>query len=229
MLIKVCGMREPDNIREVSLLDIDLMGFIFWKNSSRYVSGELSCAGIIPDRADRAVLDSTSRKDIKTVGVFVDDMPQTIVTQVYNYHLDYIQLHGNESRVYIDNLRRTLVPDIALAVRIIKALSIREVDDVKRWQEYAGAIDMFLFDTKCPSMGGSGQKFDWQILDAYDGDIPFLLSGGLGPDDADDVLAIRHPSFAGIDLNSRFEKSPALKDVEKLRQFINTIRNNEDN
>ncbi len=222
-------MREPDNIREVSRLDIDLMGFIFWKNSSRYVSSELSHAGIIPDRADKAVLDGIGSKKIKTVGVFVDDMPQTIVTQVYNYHLDYVQLHGNESRIYIDNLRSTLVPDIAPDIKIIKALSIREADDVKRWREYAGAVDMFLFDTKCPTMGGSGQKFDWQILEAYDGDIPFLLSGGLGPDDAEAVLAVRHPQFAGIDLNSRFEKSPALKDVEKLRQFINTIRNNEDN
>ncbi len=220
-------MREPANIREVSQLDIDLMGFIFWQKSSRYVSSELSYAGIVPDRADTGVLDGISSRKLKTVGVFVDEMPQTVITNVYNYHLDYIQLHGSESRVYIDNLRRTLVPDIAPDVRIIKALSIKEPSDVARWREYDGAVDMFLFDTKCPSKGGSGQKFDWQALDLYDGDVPFLLSGGLGPDDAEAVLSVRHPRFRGIDLNSRFETAPALKDVDKLRKFINTIRCNE--
>ncbi|MCQ2220850.1 MAG: phosphoribosylanthranilate isomerase [Prevotella sp.] len=220
MLIKVCGMREPENVREVSSLDIDLMGFIFYPKSSRYVQQISMHAGIIPDRADDEIID---KKRCRYVGVFVDDMPQNIVTRVYNYHLDYVQLHGNESPVMIENLKRTLIPDIVPDIKIIKALSIREADDVKRWREYEGYVDMFLFDTQCKGYGGSGEQFDWSILDAYDGNIPFLLSGGIGPDDAERVKAFHHPKCVGIDLNSRFEISPALKDVEKLRGFIKAI------
>lgn len=213
-------MREPENVKAVSSLDIDLMGFIFYPKSSRYVQQISMHAGIIPDRADDEIID---KKRCRYVGVFVDDMPQNIVTRVYNYHLDYVQLHGNESPVMIENLKRTLIPDIVPDIKIIKALSIREADDVKRWRQYDGYVDMFLFDTQCKTYGGSGEQFDWSILDAYDGDIPFLLSGGIGPDDAERVKAFHHPKCVGIDLNSRFEISPALKDVEKLRGFIKAI------
>ena len=158
------------------------------------------------------------------VGVFVDDMPQNIVTRVYNYSLDYVQLHGNESPVMIDNLRRTLDPDILPGVKIIKTLSVGKREDVSRWQEYLGHVDMFLFDTQCKTYGGSGEQFDWTVLEAYDGSIPFLLSGGIGPEDAERVRSFKHPLFAGVDLNSRFEVSPAVKDVEKLRSFIQKIR-----
>lgn len=223
MLIKVCGMRDPENVTQVSQLDIDLMGFIFYPKSSRYVQQVPMHAGIIPDRADRNIV---SEKRCKYVGVFVDDMPQNIVTRVYNYHLDYVQLHGDESPVMIDNLKRTLVPDIVPDIKIIKALSIREADDVKRWRQYDGHVDMFLFDTQCKTYGGSGEQFDWSILDSYDGKIPFLLSGGIGPDDAERIKAFHHPQCVGIDLNSKFEISPALKDVEKLRYFIKNLNNN---
>lgn len=217
-------MREPENIRAVAELGIDLMGFIFWEKSPRNVEQLHVCAGTIPDRAG----DQLSRGDLsncKLVGVFVDEMPQNVVTRVYNYKLDFVQLHGNESTIYIDNLRRSLVPDIAPDVKIIKALSIREADDVKRWREYEGHVDMLLFDTKCQCVGGSGEQFDWSVLDNYDGDIPFLLSGGIGPDDVERVKNFKHPMCVGIDLNSKFEDAPAFKNVNKLREFINKIRN----
>ena len=204
MIIKVCGMRDPQNIAEVSALGIDLMGFIFWPKSPRYVSQISSRAGIIPDRVNDDMLDGR-KADVKYVGVFVDDMPQNIVTRVYNFKLDYVQLHGNESAVMIDNL---------------KAMSIREADDVKRWREYEGHADMLLFDTKCKCVGGSGEQFDWSVLEGYDGNIPFLLSGGIGPDDVERVKAFKHPMCVGIDLNSKFETEPAVKDVEKLKAFI---------
>lgn len=223
--IKVCGMRDADNIRAVSELGIDMMGFIFWPKSPRYVSQMPIYAGLMPDKADDNIVNG-KKGQCKYVGVFVDEMPQTVVTMVYNYHLDYVQLHGNESVVYIDNLKRTLIPDIAPDIKIIKALSIREADDVKRWREYDGHVDMFLFDTKCTCVGGSGEQFDWQVLQQYDGNIPFLLSGGIGPDDAERVRAFHHPMCVGIDLNSRFETAPALKDVDKLRKFIMQIHNN---
>ena len=225
-------MRETENINAVAGLGIDMMGFIFYPKSSRYVQMISAMTGVLPDYSEERLnrvrgknVTATAKKSrLKRVGVFVDDMPQNIVTRVYNYDLDFVQLHGDESPVMIENLKRTLVPDIVPDIKIIKALSIREKDDVKRWRDYEGVADMLLFDTKCKTHGGSGEQFDWSVLEAYDGNIPFLLSGGIGPEDAGRVKAFRHPQMVGIDLNSRFEISPALKDVEKLKTFIRQIR-----
>lgn len=231
-------MRDTENIREVSQLGIDMMGFIFYPKSPRYVQMLNSKAGIIPDYSEERMqrmaaltrdgecsLDEEQMTHrVKRVGVFVDDMPQNIVTRVYNYGLDYIQLHGNEPRETIENLRATLDPDIKPGIKFIKAISVSTVDDVKKYKEYVGAVDLFLFDTKCKTMGGSGEQFDWQVLDAYDGDIPFLLSGGIGPDDAERVNTFQHPQCIGIDLNSKFEIEPALKDVDKLREFLLKVK-----
>ena len=229
MIIKVCGMRDADNIREVSELDIDMMGFIFWKDSPRFVRMISSHAGIIPDYSEERlnknsgkVIDDQHR--IKRVGVFVDDMPQTIVTRIYNYELDYVQLHGEESCIMIDNLRRTLEPDIRTGVKIIKTISVSSAEDIEKTKEYEGCVDLFLFDTKCPTMGGSGDKFDWSVLSAYKGNVPFLLSGGIGMDDVDKIKSFQHPQFAGVDVNSCFETEPGVKDVEKLRLFIEKLR-----
>jgi phosphoribosylanthranilate isomerase len=233
MIIKVCGMRDAENIREVAKLGIDMIGFIFWPESPRFVKMISAQAGIIPDYSEERLKNAKERlsecqneqlRMPKRAGVFVNDMPQNIVTRVYNYSLDYVQLHGNESAVMIENLKRTLIPDIAPDIKIIKALSIHEKDDVKRWREYEGVVDMLLFDTKCKTVGGSGEQFDWSVLEAYDGNIPFLLSGGIGPEDAERVLQFKHPQFAGIDLNSRFETAPAVKDIEKLRAFIEKVK-----
>ena len=229
MKIKVCGMRNAGNIAELQKLDIDLMGFIFWPKSTRYVQQIPSRAGLIPDLpsldGERIKKSETHDKRILTVGVFVDDMPQNIVTRVYNYHLDYVQLHGSESAVMIDNLRRTLIPDIAPNIKIIKALSIKDKSDLEKWHEYDGHVDMFLFDTKCKCAGGSGEQFDWSVLEAYDGNIPFLLAGGIGPDDAERIKNFHHPMCLGIDLNSRFETEPGMKDIQKLKLFMAQLQN----
>ena len=200
------------------------MGFIFWPKSPRYVKSVTVKAGIVPNLPNSKV--TRNAKKVKRVGVFVDEMPQTIITHAYNYRLDYIQLHGNESPIYIENLKRTLIPDILPDVKIIKALSIREADDVKRWREYGNVADLLLFDTKCKCVGGSGEQFDWSVLDKYDGNIPFLLSGGIGPEDADRLKQFNHPMCIGIDLNSRFEDEPGVKNVEKLKRFIECIIHN---
>ena len=217
-------MREPENIQQVAELGIDLMGFIFWPKSARYVKSVTVKAGIVPNLPNSKV--TRNAKKVKRVGVFVDEMPQTVITHAYNYRLDYIQLHGNESPIYIENLKRTLIPDILSDVKIIKALSIREADDVKRWREYENVADLLLFDTKCKCVGGSGEQFDWSVLDKYDGNIPFLLSGGIGPEDADRLKQFNHPMCIGIDLNSRFEDEPGVKNVEKLKRFIECIIHN---
>nr|WP_294765110.1 phosphoribosylanthranilate isomerase [Prevotella sp.] len=218
MIIKVCGMRDADNIRDISALGVDMIGLIFYPPSPRYVQQFSSGAGIIPDYAP------DMGKTPLRVGVFVDDMPQNIVTRVYNYKLDYIQLHGNEPRETLENLRATIDPDIKPKIKIIKAISVSSAEDIKKYKEYVGAADLFLFDTKCKTVGGSGEQFDWQVLQAYDGDVPFLLSGGIGPDDAERVRNFHHPKCIGIDLNSKFEIEPALKDVEKLKQFLVKVK-----
>lgn len=226
-------MREAQNIRDVAALDIDLMGFIFYPKSPRFVSLISSQAGIIPDyspeRLNRAVnADGTPGyifpKRIKRVGVFVDEMPQTIITYVYNYSLDYIQLHGKETPTLIDNLRRTLVPDLVPDIKVIKAFGINSADDLQQCEAYEGHADLFLFDTRTPLKGGSGRQFDWSVLEAYHGRTPFLLSGGIGPEDAERVKAFHHPQCVGIDVNSRFETAPAMKDVELLSKFIKQIK-----
>lgn len=229
MLIKVCGMRDTDNIRAVSELDIDLMGFIFWPQSPRFVRMISSQAGIIPDYSLERLKKGQGKDDspanrIKRVGVFVDDMPQSIITRVYNYDLDYVQLHGEESRVMIENFRRSVDPDIKAGVKVIKTISVEKPEDVDKYKEYVGVVDLFLFDTKCDCAGGSGEQFDWSVLERYDGDVPFLLSGGIGPDDVEKIKAFNHPQFAGIDLNSHFETEPGVKDVDKLKAFISALR-----
>lgn len=211
-------MRDADNIRDISALGVDMIGLIFYPPSPRYVQQFSSGAGIIPDYAP------DMGKTPLRVGVFVDDMPQNIVTKVYNYKLDYIQLHGNEPRETLENLRATIDPDIKPKIKIIKAISVSSAEDIKKYKEYVGAADLFLFDTECKTVGGSGEQFDWQVLQAYDGDVPFLLSGGIGPDDVERIKNFHHPKCIGIDLNSKFEIEPALKDVEKLKQFLVKVK-----
>lgn len=224
-------MRNADNIRQVSELDIDLIGFIFWKKSSRYVRMISSKAGVLPDYSTERYRQLSEGKPVvatenkpKRVGVFVDDMPQNIVTRIYNYNLDYVQLHGNESVVMIDNLVKTIDPDIHKNIKIIKALSISSPEDIDRYKEYEGHVDLFLFDTKCDTVGGGGKHFDWSMLERYDGETPFLLSGGIGPEDVEQIKNFHHPKCVGIDINSRFETEPAMKDVDLLRTFISQLK-----
>lgn len=214
-MIKVCGMREAENIREVEALGIDMMGFIFWPKSKRYVnhgdSPRDSSAAKIMGTVPVIPLPTKCQR----VGVFVDEDPGLVKRIAHDYGLDYIQLHGSESPAYIFQLR---------GLHVIKAFNIATAEDLEQTKTYEGLVDYFLFDTKGKSVGGNGEKFDWSVLDAYNGKTPFLLSGGIGPDDADRVKAYRHPKCAGIDLNSRFEIAPGLKDVDGIKRFIEKVK-----
>lgn len=201
--LKVCGMREGDNIRDVEALGIDWMGFICWPKSSRNVDCRPS---YLPEKCER-------------VGVFVDADMDFIQSRIEMLGLTRLQLHGSETAE-----RCTEIVQLT-GLPITKAISVNNEEDIKRASLYEGIADYLLFDTKCKCVGGSGEQFDWDILQHYNGSIPFLLAGGIGADDARRVHAFRHPRFAGIDLNSRFETAPALKDVNKLKTFINEIRN----
>ena len=192
-------MRDAENIREVEALGIDLMGFVFWPKSSRYVSER---PVYLPQKT-------------KHVGVFVNEDIEQVKHIAEEFALDFIQLHGSESPEYAQQLRDW---------KVIKAFNIATKEDLEATKSYEGVVDYFLFDTKGKSVGGNGEKFDWSILDNYVGETPFLLSGGIGPDDTERVKAFHHPKCFGIDLNSKFEISPAFKDINKLREFIKEIR-----
>ena len=205
MIIKVCGMRDVDNIIQAGMAGMDWMGMIFWQKSARYVDN--------PDTA-KAIPEG-----VKKVGVFVNELPENIVEKADKYSLDIIQLHGSEEVDTIRELRLRLHDKV-----FVKAISVSQTEDIRLAEMYDKEVDYLLFDTKCKSVGGSGRQFEWSILQNYKGDTPFLLSGGIGPDDAENVKAFKHPMMAGIDLNSKFELSPGLKDVEKLSAFIAETR-----
>ena len=211
MIIKVCGMRDPDNIRAVEELLTEFstawMGFIFWPPSKRYVSER---PAYLPEHCKR-------------VGVFVDEDIEQVKRIAADYALDLIQFHGHESPEYLRALRSVCGDSIAT----IKAFNIATAADLAATKPYEGLADYFLFDTKAQLPGGSGQHFDWSVLDDYTGATPFLLSGGIGPDDAEALQSTLLREGAGplahcvgIDLNSRFELAPALKDVAALRRFL---------
>lgn len=199
MIVKVCGMRDAANIRQLEALGIDWMGMIFWPKSKRYVS---TPPVYLPQH-------------VRKVGVFVDASLDAIRQHVEDYHLDIVQLHGQESPETLKALK---------PLTLIKALNIATPEDLQKTEPYEGLADYFLFDTKGESVGGNGEKFDWSVLDNYQGKTPFLLSGGIGSEDAEVVKTFHHPKCIGIDLNSRFETEPGLKDITKLKQFLEAIR-----
>lgn len=199
MIVKVCGMRDAVNIRQLEALGIDWMGMIFWPKSKRYVSMP---PVYLPQH-------------VRKVGVFVDASLDAIRQHVEDYQLDIVQLHGQES----PEMLKVLKP-----LTLIKAFNIATPEDLQKTEPYEGLADYFLFDTKGKSVGGNGEKFDWSVLDNYLGETPFLLSGGIGPEDMQDVKTFHHPKCIGIDLNSRFETEPGLKDITKLKQFLEAIR-----
>lgn len=203
-LIKVCGMREAENIRAVEALGIDMMGFIFYPKSPRFVD-ELPC--YMPSQAHR-------------VGVFVNEEKQTVQTYADRYDLNYIQLHGQESPEYCKSLK-------ANGAKLIKAFSIARSKDLQGIEAYDGICDYVLFDTKCEQYGGSGEQFDWEILKDYRGITPFLLSGGIHAFSAPALNVFQHPLLAGFDINSRFELRPGLKDVARIKAFLTDLNRNE--
>ncbi len=224
MIVVVSGMTQPENIRQVADLGVDILGFDFRQGSARYVRGLSSLTGTIPDIADQGIYSSLTGMDVKKVGMFTDEMPQMVITQVYNYGLDYVQFRGNESPTYIENLRHTLVPDIAPKLGFIKTIMVGTPADVGKAKEYEGKVEMLVFHRKHKSLTESEQKAFWQWVEDYDGSTPFLLSGGIDLTDAEDILRVRHRYFAGVNINFMFESSVGVKDVEKIGKMVSKLR-----
>ncbi len=202
MKIKVCGMRNSENILNLIALKPDFVGFIFYNKSKRFVAG-------FPQVEFPA--------EVKKVGVFVNESVSEIIKKVNEHKLDLVQLHGDETPQFCDNLKSNQ------ASKIIKAFSVNESFDFDVTKPYENSCNYFLFDTKGKNYGGNGIKFNWKILQNYKGKIPFLLSGGISVNDVLEVNKINHPKFIGIDVNSGFEIEPALKNIEKLKEFKNNL------
>jgi len=205
-VIKICGMREPENILAVAGLRPDFMGFIFYPGSPRF-AGELLKPEILAELAP----------EIRKTGVFVNEGLSGITRTVKKYSLDAVQLHGEEPPELCWQIRE-------MGVQVIKAFSITEINSFELCSDFIDCTDYFLFDTMTISHGGSGRKFEWKLLDSYDPGHPFFLSGGISPEDIDSISQINNSSFYGIDLNSRFEIRPGLKDTEKLKKFTEGLR-----
>lgn len=194
-------MRLADNIAAVASMDIDLMGFIFYPPSTRYVTGMVA----------------STPKNIGRVGVFVNESSEKILEIAQLNHLTHLQLHGAES------------PELCMELKtkgysIIKAFQIAGRDSFAQSKDYEQVADILLFDTASASHGGSGKSFDWSWLNDYTAELPYILSGGISPDMATDIAQIKDPRLWGVDLNSQFEIAPALKDITMLNQFISQLK-----
>ncbi|MBI2729200.1 MAG: phosphoribosylanthranilate isomerase [Sphingobacteriales bacterium] len=219
MNIKVCGITQLKQLQQLDKLNIDYAGFIFFKGSPRYVVDKISKDEL-----------SNADFDIKKVGVFVNADYDEIMKQVDDYSLDIVQLHGDESP--------ELCEEISENIEVIKAFRMsndykQDIDELV--SEYDEVCDYYLFDTAAPSnspkggevptlYGGTGEKFDWKQLSKARIEKPFFLSGGIGMEDAAKVKGFKHPDFFGVDINSRFEKEPGVKDLALVMQFKMALR-----
>ncbi len=209
MKVKICGIQQPENLQQIAALQPDYMGFIFYPKSPRYVLPHLNASDFqnIPE-------------SIKKIGVFVNGDPEVIMEYVEQFNLDGIQFHGDESPETIYKFRN-------IGLVLFKAFGLQDDFDFDFdiLKEYEHAVDFFLFDTKTAQYGGSGQKFNWNILKNYSSLKPFLLSGGIGVEELEDFLSIQDLPIHAVDLNSRLEISPGLKDIDKVKKAIKIIHN----
>lgn len=205
MKIKICGMREAGNVAAIAGLDPDLLGFIFYNKSARYVG----------DLLDPAQVRSLPA-GIGKVGVFVDAPLAEVQAAAGQYGLDYAQLHGDESPDYCRQVQ-------ALGLRVIKAFAVGPGFNFDATAAYAPVCDLFLFDTRGALPGGNGVAFDWRLLKGYHGPVPFLLSGGLGMANLPELQHLHHPQLYGFDFNSHLETSPGLKDVPRTRELLTLL------
>ncbi|MDF1516662.1 MAG: phosphoribosylanthranilate isomerase [Lutibacter sp.] len=201
MKIKVCGMRDKENISELIALKPDYIGFIFYDKSKRFV-------------VDFPKIDIPS--STKKVGVFVNGSIDEIIEKANKHNLDFVQLHGNETPEFCSALS-------ANNIKIIKAFSVDENFDFSAIKLFERHVSLFLFDTKGNNYGGNGIKFNWELLQNYTGKTPFLLSGGISKNDSAEIMKFKHPAFLGIDINSGFELEPGLKNIKEIKEFKSLI------
>ncbi len=210
MKLKICGMKYPENILEVSELLPDYMGFIFWEKSSRFFDGSM------PDLP----------KSIQKVGVFVDATLDEIILKIKKYNLNLIQLHGKESVSFCLYLKTEIKNLKQNQIEIIKVFSILDDFDFNILKDYETVCNYFLFDTKGKLPGGNGTVFDWDVLKKYPSKKPFFLSGGIGIEEIASVKQLLKTNLPihSIDINSKFEIEPGLKNIQLLKDFKKNIK-----
>lgn len=205
MKLKICGLKYKDNIEQVAALQPDYMGFIFYTKSKRFVGDDF----VMPEISS----------DINKVGVFVNADFDSVFHTVIKHKLDMIQLHGDEDAYYCEDMALHFSQNESTKnVKIIKAFGIDENFDFDSLQPYTKYCDYFLFDTKTKEYGGSGQQFDWNILKKHNNAKPFFLSGGIGLEELKNIPKLKLAAHA-IDVNSKFETEPGLKDIEKVKKL----------
>ena len=213
MKLKVCGMREPDNIAAVNGLGVDYLGLIFHPASPRF-AGQPSLGEWIGANEDLFT-------DTELVGVFVNAEVDYVLNTVHDYHLDWVQLHGDESAGYCQELKLLWSVNTLRKASICKAFSVTPDFDFNQTNAYVDSCSLFVFDTGGQALpGGTGKQWDWSRLEEYQGPVPFLLSGGIGPEEVAALRRLDHPQLRGVDVNSRFESEPGIKEVERLRGFV---------
>ncbi|RNI30466.1 phosphoribosylanthranilate isomerase [Rufibacter latericius] len=203
--IKVCGMKYSENITELLFLQPDYVGFIFYEKSPRFISTQVD------------VFSSVFPKGTQKVGVFVDEEASVILQKVTDLGLGMVQLHGHESPKECQELRES-------GLTVMKAFRVGAGFDFSQLQEYAPSCDYFLFDASGENPGGNGVRFNWELLKEYQLGVPFFLSGGIDLEHIAEIKALRLPQLYGLDLNSKFEIQPGLKDINRLKQFFEEIK-----
>jgi phosphoribosylanthranilate isomerase len=203
--LKICGMRDSQNILDVAAVLPEYMGYIFYKKSPRYVGEDFSLPVGFPT-------------SIKKVGVFVNEALDSIQLKVKNIPLDFIQLHGNESVEDCKQLKRA-------GLSIIKAFSVDEQFDFEVTKPFMEWVDYFLFDTKGKFYGGNAATFDWSILKKYNQQVPFFLSGGLNEHNISGIKNLQQMNLHAVDINSGVELSPGFKNVDQIKQIKDSLSN----
>ncbi|MDP4266545.1 MAG: phosphoribosylanthranilate isomerase [Bacteroidota bacterium] len=205
MKIKVCGMKYKDNIEELLTLKVNYIGFIFYDKSPRFAGVDLNTDYL------------NNNQSVSKTGVFVNSTIDNIIAKAENHKLNYIQLHGNESPDFCKELFDN-------NYKLIKAFQIDSNFDFNSTKKYKSSCSFFLFDTKTSDFGGSGAKFDWDILNYYDNEIPYFLSGGIDIESIDKIKSLSGKfNIHAIDINSKFEVEPGLKDIKKIKNFITLL------
>lgn len=198
--IKICGMRDENNIMQVALFSPDYLGFILYPASPRFVGEAFRMPENLPS-------------SIEKVGVFVNETTEKILQKAKTLGFDYIQLHGNEP------IRQTIALKDA-GLKVIKVFSLADGFDFSVTKPYVPMVDYFLFDTKGKYFGGNARAFDWEVLKHYDQEIPFFLSGGLSAENVAAVSSLKGMNLHALDVNSGVEENPGMKSTEKLKALL---------
>lgn len=204
--IKVCGLTRFADMEQLGEMGVQYGGMIFYNRSLRFAEGKMDAGKV------------NAFKKIKKVGVFVNADKEYILKQIKSYGLDLLQLHGDESPEFCNDMRKYLP--------VIKAIRIKEEGDIKKLDNYAGVCDYFLFDAPGELYGGNGKVFNWELLKKYTVDIPFFLSGGIGLSEVKELESFSHPALFAVDVNSRFETEPGIKNINEIKQFVCRLNSN---